>query len=323
MKKILTFQDASALSFVLAQNSRIEAGVYSIRYPQVAYPGLIYIDTTGPEWLDSTIYFSQDFMGPGADWFEAKSDDINKVELSRNLGVATVQMAGIGYGWNIEEVARAQMLGINLTDEKARAARFFAERFVDRVAMYGDATKGMTGLVNNPQVEVLAATGSWLATGTTVAQILADVNRLLVNSNSDYTEYKDTILLPIAVFQKLASTPLATGADGTGPYNGTILDWILKYNIYTATTGSALTIKAVRGLETAGTGGVGRAVAYRNAPDVARLMMPMPFRFLPGMQVGPLKFDVPGIMRLSGVDVRLPFAMEYMDGVNTAAEAAA
>jgi hypothetical protein len=56
-------------------------------------------------------------------------------------------------------------------------------------------------------------------------------------------------------------------------------------------------------------------VTYRKSPDVLTLYMPMPFQFLPVWQQGPMKFEVPGIFRISGVEVRRPLAMKYVDGI--------
>jgi hypothetical protein len=41
----------------------------------------------------------------------------------------------------------------------------------------------------------------------------------------------------------------------------------------------------------------------------------MPHRFLPVWQTGPLRWDVPGVMRFGGLDVRLPNEISYTDGI--------
>jgi len=41
----------------------------------------------------------------------------------------------------------------------------------------------------------------------------------------------------------------------------------------------------------------------------------MPHRFLPAWQSGPLRWDIPGVMRLGGLDVRLPKEVVYLDGI--------
>lgn len=68
------------------------------------------------------------------------------------------------------------------------------------------------------------------------------------------------------------------------------------------------------GLETAGAGSTHRMVAYRRSPDVVKMHVPMPLRWLQAEQ-RLLKFEVPGIFRLGGVEVRRPGAMRYLDGI--------
>ena len=56
-------------------------------------------------------------------------------------------------------------------------------------------------------------------------------------------------------------------------------------------------------------------VAYRRSPDVLKLHMPMPHRFFPVFQSGPFRWDVPGLFRLGGVDIRRPLEVAYIDGI--------
>lgn len=43
--------------------------------------------------------------------------------------------------------------------------------------------------------------------------------------------------------------------------------------------------------------------------------MPMPFRFLEPWRTGPMLYEVPGIFRLGGVDIKRPKAVRYRDGL--------
>jgi hypothetical protein len=95
----------------------------------------------------------------------------------------------------------------------------------------------------------------------------------------------------------------------------TVLEFFRANNVYTATTRAPLMIIGQRGLETAGVGGITRMIAYRYAPEVMKLHIPMPHRFLPVFQSGPLSWQVPGMMRLGGLDVRLPKEVVYIDGI--------
>ena len=74
-------------------------------------------------------------------------------------------------------------------------------------------------------------------------------------------------------------------------------------------------IRATRGLETAGSGNTQRMIAYHRNPRVLKLHIPMPHRFLPIYQDSRLHFQVPGVFRLGGLDVRRPKEIRYGDGI--------
>ncbi|GAA2817194.1 hypothetical protein EDC40_103653 [Aminobacter aminovorans] len=311
-------QDAQqvAMSFLIRQATLIEPTVYAIKYQDIQYPSLIPVDTSAPEWIQSVTYFSMDSVGQ-AQWFNGNAHDVPKVELTREKFETGVSMAAIGYGYNIEELGTAQLLGMNLSNDKASAARRIAEEKIDLVAFVGDAAKGFTGLVNasTPTATTAPADGTGSATtfaSKTPDQILRDINGQLTGifTGTLGAELADTLLLPYSVLLDI-STRRIDAVNQT-----TILEWVKRNNIYTLTTGQELTIRGVFGyLDTAGAGSTKRMVAYRRSPEVLKFHMPMPFRFLPAWQTGPIKFDVPGIFRLGGVDIRRPKAVRYLDGI--------
>jgi hypothetical protein len=311
-------QDAQqlGLSFLIRQASLIEPTVYAMRYQEIQYQSLIPVDTSAPEWIQSVTYFSMDGVGQ-AQWFSGLAHDVPKVELTREKFETSVSMAAIGYGYTLEELGTAQLLNMNLSADKATLARRVAEEKIDAVAFAGDATKGFTGLVNasTPTATTAPADGTGSATtfvSKTPDQILRDINGQLTGifTGTLGAEIADTLLLPYSVLLDL-STRRIDAVNQT-----TILEWIERNNIYTRTTGQPLTIRGVFGyLDTAGASSTKRMVAYRRSPEVLKLHVPMPFRFLPVWQTGPMRFDVPGIFRLGGVDIRRPKAVRYLDGI--------
>lgn len=309
------FDAQVTLSFLTQQVSRIEREVYAIQYPDIRYPGLIPVDTTGPEWVKSVTYFSSDRVGR-AQWFAGRAQDVPHADVVRSKAETAVKMAAIGYEYDDEELAQAQMLGQNLNADKAAAAQRAAEEFIDRVALFGDPSANFTGLINNPTVTAGTAPATGTASGTTWAsktadQVLADVNGTLTGmwTGSLYVEMADTLLLPYATIVALSQRRV------TEQMPMTIMDWLREKNVYTLETGQPLTIRGLRGLETAGAGGTARMAAYRRDPGVLKMYMPMPFRFLPVWRTGPMTYEVPGIFRLGGVDVKRPLAMRYLDGI--------
>ena len=296
-----------AMGFVIAQTSIIEPGVYATRYPDIMYRQLIPVDTSGSEFATSVTYLSSDQYGK-ADWINGNSDDVPKAGTTRAQHQTPIHTAGIGYGYGWEEIGRAQLLGVNLPADDAAAARRAAEEMVERVAFYGDEAKGFTGLFDAVPA-VAAPNGDW--PNATAAEIVADLNAMLMNTfnATGSAGLADTLLIPWARLFHLSTTPMNANSDTT------ILQWFTANNVFTTATGRPLTIRGVRGLDTAGAGDAPRAVAYRNDPSVLRLHMPMPHRFLPVYQSGPLRWDVPGVMRLGGLDVRLPGEVTILDGI--------
>jgi hypothetical protein len=67
--------------------------------------------------------------------------------------------------------------------------------------------------------------------------------------------------MPLSVMALLSSAQLPNTTMS-------VLEWIKQKNIYTQEAGRALTIRGVRGLDTAGDSGNGRMIAYRKDPEL-------------------------------------------------------
>lgn len=311
----MSFNDAlqANLGFATKQTSHIESEVYKTKYPSLDYASLVPVDYSANEWVKSVTYYSSDAVGK-AKWVSGNAKDIPTVNFGHEKHETQVYTAAIGYGFGLEEVNQARLLGMNLESEDASAARRAYEQMVYDVTFLGDDDKNFEGLLSYtgvPAASVAAVgTGSGTAWSTkTPDQIIGDVNALLIgiHSATKTVELADTLLLPVTSWQYIASTRLTDT-------NMTILEFIQKANVYTAQTGQPLTIRMHRDLETAGASSTKRMVAYRRSPEVLKLHIPMDHRFLP-IQVEGLYFTVPGVFRLGGLDIRLPKAVSYGDGI--------
>ena len=304
-----------AFNFVVNQTTMIEQQIVKMQYPDVQYPDLVPVETGGNEWVKSITYYSQDMVGR-ADWFHHQAMDVPLAEVTREKFERGIEMAAIGYRWTIEEVASAMNTpGLNLTADKATACRRAYEEFIEGIALRGNAAKAMQGLINSSLVTATTAPADGTGSATTFAsktvdQVVRDINNALtgIATGSNWLYYADTILLPPAVLVGLAGRMFQYQPI-------TVLEWIKQYNVLTVQTGRPLTIAGVRGLETAGLGGITRMVAYRRDPQVLKMWIPMRHRFLDVWHRGPMIFDVPGIFRVGGLEIRLPAAMRYLDGV--------
>jgi len=302
-----------ALGFLVSQISYLEPLVYKVQYPDILYRQLIPIDTSAPEWAPSVTFFSSDKFG-AATWFNHMADDVPVGDVRRNRFEHGIEMAGIGYRYTLQELGQSQLLNMNLTTDRAEAARRASEEFIDNATLRGDPVKGWTGLFNDGAITIQSIPADGTGSSTTFAsktpaQIIRDVNAVLTGiwSSTQTIEMADTILWPLAVATYLGSTQLTNTTM-------TLWSWIEQNNQYTQTTGQRLFMRAVRGLDTSGAGATTRAVFYRRDPQILKVHIPMPHRFLPVFQSGPIRFDVPGIFRFGGLEIRRPGSVRYMDG---------
>lgn len=311
------FADAqAALPFVIEQGRNIESQIYRRKYPTLEYASHIPVITEGNDWAIGTTFFTVDGTGQ-AKFLSGGGNDMPFNQVTRDMASHSFYMLGSGWEWNLEEVNQSALYGIALNTEKA----FYASRSVDQmlydIAMVGSTEKNWKGFCNStlvPRADA-ASTGTGSSTywkDKTVDNILADVNDLLtgIRTVTKEIEWADTLRLPPSAFRLAATRRLGAG-DGMI----TLLEYLRQNNIYTAETGSRLDIGTIRDLETASQDGGGRMVAYRKDPEVLRFHLPMPKRQLDPRSKSLMGFETGLIARTGGVEIRLPYAMSYLDEI--------
>jgi hypothetical protein len=300
MKHInLDIKDSANLAFVVSQAAHIEQQVLERKYPQITYMNDVPVDTSAHPFAKTITFFANDNVGT-AKVLNGHGDDVPMANVDITKFDAPVFLAGIGYSFSLEEVGQAQMLGMNLDAMGANAARFAYEKFVDAATYTGAGLPGVTGLYNSAAVTPVAATG--LFSALTPDQVLTNLNTLIGGAFSTTlgVEMVNTVRLPLAVFTDLTTRRVTDT-------NMTVMQFVREANVYTAQTGQPLDIKADFRI-------TNRAVAWMKDPEVVKLHMPMPLRFLP-LQARNLEYYVPGMFRMAGLDIRRPAAVRYMDGV--------
>lgn len=307
------------LAFMISQATSLESEIRKIRYVDIQYPGLAMVDTSASAWAKSITYFSEDMTGE-VGWFSNMAQSVPYSDVFRTKHEVRVEMLAAGYKYNLEEINQAMMVpGESLSNRRAMAAKRKVEEFIDNLFLMGDTTKGWLGLLNQAGAIVNRTdvagnnANARLWSGKDDEAILMDINTLLngVYEESDTVELADTLLLPPEAWALLSYKRLTDSSM-------TLLQWVRTANSYTAKTNQPLNIREVVPLKRMGSGGTGRMVAYRNAPDVVRFHMPMPHTFFPVRQINVMEYEVAGICRVGGLEVMLPKAMRYADGMTAA-----
>lgn len=301
--------DQVGYAFLSPQLRRIEAEVYSIKYPSFDVNRFMTVDTSGDMWDVGTLVYSMDKVGEAA-FMAGGAFDVPYASSTMNQATHNYHLAAIGYEWNTQELQRAAKLGRSLSADKAGAAVLASERFIYNIAMTGSTEKNWTGFTNNasaPTAQVAndGTASSRLWTAKTPDQILRDINAAItaVETGTGETHVANTLVIPTSAYNYIASTRVSANSDTT------ILQFLQANNA----AGEALTILKSRALETAGTGSTARLVAYDNNSQVLKFHLPGPHQFLPAFQKSSLVYEVAGLMNVGGVEVRLPKAIVYRD----------
>lgn len=294
--------DANESAILSRQLELVKSQLFNVQYAKTKARQFIPESPDKDAAATSIVYRAWDYAGR-AKIVGDYSDDIPTVDGALTEFPSPIRTLAVGYRWSIFDVARAAKAGFQLSTMKAMAARDAIEREIDTIAALGDSAYGLPGFLTNASIPLVTPiTGTWA--GATSAQILADMHKL---SNAVTTQTKevidaDTLLLPTAAFQIVATKQLGTDNDAT------VLTTFLKQSPYVKN------VDQWDKLNTAGVGAVQRAVAYKRDPSVLQLEIPVSLTEL-APQVQNFVYKVPMYARVGGTVVHSPLGAAFMDGI--------
>ncbi len=304
----LSFRDGlptkdDGLAFYISQLSSVESRIYEAKYTNINFQDLVPVDTSDPEWVDTVTYISYDAVTMGK-FIGSNGKDLPQVDINASKTEIPVNYGAISFGYSLDELRKSQAINIPLDVTKGKMANRGFQEHMQNVAYFGDSDRGMEGLFNNSNVSSDNSTTTWsTATG---AEIVADCCAVLdsVWNNSANVHLPGMLVLPSDRFAYISCTRMDSGTDTT------ILEYLKMNNIYTAMTGSELTIAPRLQLETASA--EGRIMAYELNDENLTMKMPLSFRSL-APQAEALRIDVPCEYKFSGVEFRYPGCAHYRD----------
>lgn len=301
-----------ATAFFNRELESVKARTYDTKFPELsAANGEIFdIDTSAGPGAEVISY--KQFTETGIAKIIANyADDLPLVNIAGKEFFQKVKGIGTAYAWTLQEIRAAVMAGRSLADRLARTARRANDTLVNRIAYLGDAESGLYGILSHPNIPRHELEDDGDASGTSFAskvdtpdKILRDLNEMesVIVDTTNGVERPDTLLMPVAQYQLIATTPRADNSDTT------ILEFFLK---------AAIGIKKVipvHELKGAGEGGTDVMVAYKKSPEHITLEIPQPFEQLP-VQEDNLSFKVPCHSRCAGLIVHYPLSALIAEGV--------
>lgn len=305
------------LAFYISQLANVESKIYEAKYTKVNYEELIPVNTDVPEWADSWDYISYDAVTLGK-FIGSSADDLPNVGLSANKSSVPIGYAGNMFDYSLDELRKSQQLRMPVDVLKARATFRGAKEHMQRVAYFGDASRKMTGLFNNPNLALTNSTLDWFSPTTTGDEIVADMNKPLVSVwiNSAQTHLPNVLILDSKRFALISERRMGTGSDNA--YQ-TILEYFKRNNLYTSITGRDLAVFPRLQLTAAqlaangvSNGNKDRMMTYELNEDNLGLVNPIPWRTTAPQMRG-LNIEVPCEYKISGTEFRYPFSGAYVD----------
>lgn len=296
----------SGIAFYISQLAVLDPKIYDVKYRNIIFPEVVPVDTSMPEWIDTVNYISYDAVTMGK-FIAANGKDLPQSDIDANISSVPVGYAGNSYGYTLEELRKSQQMRLPLDVTKARVAYRGAQEHMQRVAWFGDASRGMTGMFNNPNIPLDNSTVNWAtATGQ---EMVNDMNSLLIKvwSTSANVHVPDTLLLPSDKYAIASSKRMDTGTDTT------VMEFFKRNNLFRDITGQEIEVRPILELQTANTAGTGpRMMAYEKTPDNLVMYNPIPWRPL-APQANGLRIEVSAEYKISGVEFRYPGSAAYRD----------
>jgi len=145
------FIDADGAVFFQRQLEHIKARSYDVLYAALKARELFPVSNEAGPGVTNITYRTYDQAG-AAKIINAYADDLPRADVAGKETTIPVRSVGISYGYNLDEIQSSQLTGLGLDQRRANAARRSVEQIVNDVAYFGDATSGMPGLFDNPNI---------------------------------------------------------------------------------------------------------------------------------------------------------------------------
>jgi len=305
----MTRLDGDETIFFQRELETVKARTYDTKYPNLQFASgqLIPISNEAGPGTREIVYQQYTELGM-AKIISNYASDLPRASVKAEETRVKVRDLGVGFDYSVMDIKAAAKSGKPLNARLASAAKRAMMMALDEIAVKGDSSFGLVGLLSHPNIPEVTipadGTGSsktW--TSKTPAQILRDLN-LMVSSIIDVTkgiENPDTLLMPIAQYELISNTPRSDHSDKT------IKNFFLENN------GWIKNIIPVNKLKDA-VDGDDVIIAYNRNPENLTLEIPDSFQMLEVQQQN-LAFKVPCLLTTGGVIVYYPLTVAKGMGI--------
>ena len=300
--------DSNESVFFNRELAYVKARSYDAKYAELKGLSLIPISTEAGAGVNEIIFHQ--YRGVGfAKVIADYAKDFPRVDIYGEEKAVKVKGIGDSYGYSIKEIRASQRTGKNLDQRRAITARRAHDEMMNRMALKSNTADGTFGLLDFPgitevtlQADGTSASKTWAS--KTPDQIVRDINDLVnaVMEPTSAREVPDTLLLPIAQYNDLASRRIGEAGEKT------LMRYILDNSPYIKR------IDWLSELKNFGAGGTNRALVGRFDEEHLTLEIPQPFEQFEAQQEG-MEFTIPCHSECAGTIIYYPLAFAYADGI--------
>ena len=286
--KNITILDGSGAAYFARELEFVKSKTYDVEYADLIARELFPVSNEAPEGSDTITYRTYDMVG-SAKIISSYADDLPRADVYGKETIIPVRAVGSSFGYNRDEILKAQMTGAPLDQRRANAVMRAWEEVVDDIAWNGSTTHGLIGFLSHPNVPSLAATGLWSA--MTADAIIQEVSSWFgqVRADTKMKEAPQTLLLPVLEYNRIASNPRSSNSDTT------ILQYMLN---------NVVGLKEVRPVNEL----TKNAFIYDKNPDKLQLEVVKELEYLPPQERG-LELLVPAWGKTAGVNIYYPLSI--------------
>lgn len=300
--------DSNESVFFNRELAYVKAKSYDAKYAELKGLSLIPISTEAGAGVNEIIFHQ--YRGVGfAKVIADYAKDFPRVDIYGEEKAVKVKGIGDSYGYSIKEIRASQRTGKNLDQRRAITARRAHDEMMNRMSLKSNPADGTFGLLDFPgitevtlQADGTSSSKTWAS--KTPDQIVRDINDLVnaVMEPTSAREVPDTLLLPIAQYNDLASRRIGEAGEKT------LMRYILDNSPYIKR------IDWLSELKNFGAGGTNRALVGRFDEEHLTLEIPQPFEQFEAQQEG-MEFTIPCHSECAGTIIYYPLAFAYADGI--------
>lgn len=301
--------DATSSAFVANQLTHVRAQTIQVTHAPLNAFSFFPVQTEIPVGAETAKQIYYDMVGM-AIIIANSADDLPRADAVAEETAVNVRHVGASYGYSVIELENASFARVPLSTMKASAVKRAIDKKLNDIAFKGDSKYGITGFLQNSNLNEYTLTADGTGSTTTfstktAAQMFRDMTAFIesVPIATEYTEQMNTIGIAPEAYLALASTT----------YNSTTGLTVLQ-TLQAQHPEITRWVKLGELIKADSTGAKDVMVGGYFAPDYIRLEIPKRFDQLP-VEKRNLDYVIDCLASTVGVTVFKPFAFSIAEGV--------